>query len=459
MAAGPRRYSLSWLVTFYLAAALLLLSVVLGIALQRSVAQFLESALRDKAEALANQLAVVTLDAVLSRDYGTIERYVSALVGRQDVLFIQISRHDGAVLGRAGALAPDQPVVRHALTLLGRPQGEVAVQYDTTRVREVIFRITLALAAGVLVLTAAFFFLLRRALERSIIAPIRRLAAQVNPALAGEVRPIEGAPREVAELAETLDALQARISHHLQELEQAHRSHNEAIRRLCSDQRLATMGQMAAELAHEMNTPLSNILGYAQTALARAEDPELRRRLEVIAEHARRLTQIVRDMMSAVRPPAPVGGRVDLAALLESIARLAQPMLGRHDARIDIEAPPGAACWADVTMTEQILFNLLSNAVQAGAHRVAFRAFEAGNEVCVSVADDGTGIRESIRERLFEPFVTTKDRGEGTGLGLSISQRLAQEMGGRLELVASRPGHTEFRLRLPARAGAARESA
>lgn len=452
-----RPRTLSSLITFYVGGAMLVLIAALALALQQSVQQLLHNTLREKAEALAGQLATVTLDAALIRDYGTIERYVADLVGRQDLLFIEIRRNDGEILGRAGERVRGEPEVTRPIRLMREHLGDVVVQYDTRRLTMLAYQITAGAALAMVVLMAALFFTLRRLLNRSVIAPVRALAARVNPAQPVPIRPEPDAPVEVIELGETLNALQENIRVHIHELEQAHLAHNDAIRRLCGEQRLATVGQMAAELAHEMNTPLSNILGYAQTAIARTGDEELQRRLQVISEHARRLQRIVHDMLSAVRPPAPQGQPLDLSEVLASIARLVEPIVHKHWAGIEIVArgDGGSGAWADVSLIEQILFNLISNALHAGARRIRLVVEPpAGDSICLYIEDDGGGIPAAVQARLFEPFVTSKAAGQGSGLGLSISLRLAREMNGSLALVRSRPGETVFRLCLPRHAAA-----
>lgn len=435
---------------------MLLLIALLAVALQQSVHQFLHTALREKAEALAGQLATVSLDAALIRDYGTIERYVAELVGRQDLLFIEIRRNDGEILGRAGERIQGEPEVTRPIRLMREYLGDVRVQYDTRRLSLLVYQVTAGAAFVVVVLIAALFIVLRRLLDQSVIAPIGRLIARVHPAQTTPITPEPNAPLEIDELTVTFNALQARIREHIQELDQAHQARNDAIRRLCGEQRLATVGQLAVELAHEMNTPLSNILGYAQTALTRAHDEELRRRLEVISEHARRLQRIVRDMLSAVRPPVPQGQSLNIDEVLASIARLVEPIVRKHQAVIEIARGTSASgIWADVSLIEQILFNLISNALQAGAQRIRFEAgSSSGDSVCLVIQDDGGGIPTTIQARLFEPFITSKTAGEGTGLGLSISLRLAREMGGGLTLMHSQPGNTAFRLCLPCQASA-----
>jgi signal transduction histidine kinase len=112
---------------------------------------------------------------------------------------------------------------------------------------------------------------------------------------------------------------------------------------------------------------------------------------------------------------------------------------------LTVLAEGAVPCQADASRIEQILFNLVSNAVQAGARKVVLAARDEDRPV-LEVIDDGAGLPEWVRNHLFEPFVTTKPAGQGTGLGLAICQRLAREMGAELTLPESKPGHTVFRL-------------
>jgi signal transduction histidine kinase len=257
-------------------------------------------------------------------------------------------------------------------------------------------------------------------------------------------------PAEVADLAAAIGGLRERIGRHIAEAEEAAHIRNEALRRLCSEQRLAAVGQLAGEVAHELNTPLSNILGYAQSALPGATDPGLRESLMTIEAQARRAGQIVRDMLTAARAPAPSLQIVDLQALCAAFVRLVTPLARKQRAVIALEASGPVQVRADASRVEQILFNLVFNAVQAGAHEIHLIPV-AGEAPGLIVADDGPGLPEMVRERLFEPFVTTKPAGQGTGLGLAISQRLSREMGAELSLIES-PRGTRFQLSFPPRA-------
>ncbi|PIV88901.1 MAG: hypothetical protein COW48_03485 [Hydrogenophilales bacterium CG17_big_fil_post_rev_8_21_14_2_50_63_12] len=129
-------------------------------------------------------------------------------------------------------------------------------------------------------------------------------------------------------------------------------------------------------------------------------------------------------MLTAARAPAPSLQVVDLAALAAAFTRLVTPLARKQGCAIVLETREPLMVRTDATRVEQILFNLVFNAVQAGAREVRLAIADG-----LTMSDDGPGLPETVRARLFEPFITTKPAGQGTGLGLAISQRLAREMG------------------------------
>lgn len=431
--------SLNFWLTTYLGAAWLALLLGLGIALWQSVNQILERLLAERSRALATQLATVSADAVLLRDYGSLERSVQDLAIIGGVSHVEIRRADGVVLGRAGTRLPDVPLLQVPIAAAGEALGEVAVQYDTGPSRTAAWQLTALVAVGLGLFSVFAFWALRRLLVARLITPVRTLLAVEPHAVAG------GAPAEVLELGAALNDLQARLNAKISALDEAAQERNEALRRLCSEQRLATVGQMAGEVAHELNTPLSNILVYAQMAQTRCADDALRQDLETIVDQARRAAQIVRDMLNAARAPGPVSQELDLTALAEGFRRLFTPLASKQGVELAVRAEAAAPCQADASRIEQILFNLVSNAVQAGARKVVLAVRHEDTPV-LEVVDDGAGLPEWVRNHLFEPFVTTKPAGQGTGLGLAICQRLAREMGAELTLAESAQGRTVFRL-------------
>ncbi|MEW6589683.1 MAG: HAMP domain-containing sensor histidine kinase [Pseudomonadota bacterium] len=438
------RRSLAFRLTVILGGAWFVLFLALGGAIWHTTLRLVQEAQSDKARALATQLATISLDAVLLRDYGVLERYIADLSGA--VAYAEIRRADGQVLGRTGEQLTGVELLRVPMRAAGEEIGEVLAQYDPNPARRAAWQLAFLMALALAAFAALSFWALRRLLLGRLVAPVTALIEQTDPERPAQPMPAD-APAEVADLAAAINGLRERIGRHLAEAEEAAHVRNEALRRLCSEQRLAAVGQLAGEVAHELNTPLSNILGYAQSALPVADDPALRESLETIEAQARRAGQIVRDMLSAARAPAPSLQRVDLDAVCSAFVRLVTPLARKQEVGIVLEVSGPVHVRADASRVEQILFNLVSNAMQAGARDIRLRLRD-GDEPGITVSDDGPGLPESVRLRLFEPFVTTKPAGQGTGLGLAISQRLAREMGAELVLESSLRG-TCFRLSFP----------
>jgi len=430
-----KRRSLAFELTAYLGGAWLLLLLALGGLLWQSAQRFIEDAQADKARALAAQLATVSLDAVLLRDYGTLERYLADLAGAAGGLaHAEIRRADGQVLASTGQRLDQPEPLRASMRIRGggidEEIGEVLAQYDPRPARRAAWQLAGVLALALAVFAGLSFWALRRLLLDRLVAPVADLLEQADPERAAPPVP-PGAATEVAELAAAIANLRGRVDHHIAAAEEAAQSRNEALRRLCSEQRLAAVGQLAGEVAHELNTPLSNILGYAQSALPLAHEPSLRESLETIEAQARRAGQIVRDMLTAARAPAPSLHDADLSALAAGFVRLVTPLARKQGCAVTLAGDAPVTARADSARVEQILFNLVFNAVQAGAREIRLIA-SAAPTPGIAVIDDGPGLPETVRARLFEPFVTTKPAGQGTGLGLAISQRLAKEMGAEL---------------------------
>jgi CheY-like chemotaxis protein len=226
--------------------------------------------------------------------------------------------------------------------------------------------------------------------------------------------------------------------------------------------RLASMGVLAAGLAHEINNPLSAVicnldLAWEELAAAAPSDESAAQRLEPLEEAreaARRMRDIVRDVRMFSRVEAEVLEAVDVRRVMDSSLRIAKNEL--HDRALVVrdyqESPP---VLANESRLGQAFLNLVVNAAQAiapghacdNAIHVATRL--DGDRVVVTISDTGSGMAPEVLERLFTPFFTTKPSGEGTGLGLAITQRIIHGLHGDIG-VESEPGKgTAFRIALP----------
>ncbi len=220
---------------------------------------------------------------------------------------------------------------------------------------------------------------------------------------------------------------------------------------LVQSARLAAVGELAAGVAHELNNPLTGILGFAQLLLEDLPaDAPSRRDLEAIAAAAQRARGIVYNLLDFARQGSLWRQPADINRLLRQTLSLMRIHLERSGVLILEEYADGLGTPSvDAAQIEQVFLNLIRNAAQAmsGGGTLCLHTEQVGDEVAVSFSDTGPGISPEAQKRLFEPFFTTKP--EGVGLGLAVSAGIVQEHGGRIT-VESRPGHgSTFTVWLP----------
>jgi len=234
---------------------------------------------------------------------------------------------------------------------------------------------------------------------------------------------------------------------------------NRLEQQVLQSEKLAAMGQMMAGVAHELNNPLTAILAVSDMLRERTEDAAHRRQLELMHQQARRAADIVQDLLSFARPPAPRKGQVQLNDVLRRALHLHEYSLRRNNVAVDFLPEKGIPdVMGDANQLIQVFLNLVVNAEQAireiresGTIRVRMGRGAAGEPaVWASVQDDGPGIPPEILEKIFDPFFTTKRPGRGTGLGLSISMAIVREHGGSIEVQPAPGGGSVFMVTLPA---------
>jgi signal transduction histidine kinase len=310
-------------------------------------------------------------------------------------------------------------------------------------------------------------------LRRRVVAPLEELARGTRQVAAGDLRARiepEG-PAELAELAQAFNHMAESLEREREALDRAHES-------LSRSRRLASVGQLAAGVAHEVGNPVAAILGYAEVCQRDAGATERTRELSGrIADEALRIRALVREMLDLSRSDALALARAAPAQIVASVRqRLAdQTLLSgiEFETRAEDALPE---VQVDEARLAQVFVNLIENAAHAlrgnpaprivlsasRAHDAArparrasdrpgasFEGSRAPDAVAFEVTDNGPGIDPEHLPHVFDPFFTTKEPGEGTGLGLWNAHRIAELLGGKLD-VASQSGRTCFRLTLPA---------
>jgi len=330
----------------------------------------------------------------------------------------------------------------------GAPLGVAEIWRDLTYIDVYIgqtaWRLVLLAFTLQLLVAAALAIYAHRAISR----PARRLVDAMQRVTDGdlEVSVLEGGvpSGEFGDVARSFDDLARSLREARTALEQGRVDRDALVASLRRSERLATLGGVVAEVAHEVGTPLNVINGRARQLMEwTGDDAKAQAAAKVVHEQGTRIAGIFRRLLDLTRERRTQKARVDLLAVARSTASFLGPEFDA--AGVGLEVAPGvAAVSAESDQMQQVLVNLLSNALHASRRgdRVSVLADVDATAVTLRVQDQGTGVDPSVRDRLFEPFVTTKPPGEGTGLGLSIVRALVEQSGGRVVHRDTPPGST-----------------
>jgi len=224
--------------------------------------------------------------------------------------------------------------------------------------------------------------------------------------------------------------------------------------------RVSLLGEMTASLAHELNQPLAAIVNNATAAMeylkqGRLDAERLNDILTDVVEDGRRAYGVMRNVRSAIKKGSAIRGPINLNDVVRAVAHMVQPDATERFCKMEIslarDLPP---IHGDPTQIQQVLINLVSNALDAMRNTPPSRRtveiatnYNGDGTICVAVRDYGSGISESMRERLFEQFFTTKE--EGLGLGLAIVRSVVEAHGGSVAAENAEGGGARFHFRLP----------
>ncbi len=375
-------------------------------------------------------------------------------VGRRDVF----RRVDGRRLLLAYR-SVRTPARRAMLRLVADPrEGSQRLMRDARRAFW-----ALAAVECLLVLVAAWLFL-----TRAVTGPLCRLEAAARRVATGDLDgPVPvGGQGEVRRLAEAFATMQAKLRENRQvmqeqvrrlreqarDLEAKQRELQESWHRLLESEKLASVGRLAAGVAHEVGNPLTALLGYVELLSDPATTAEQRSEfLGRMEEELRRMDGIIRALLDFSRPERSELVPVHVRAVATRAAELVAAQKRFRAVEFRLRGAEEPVARAEANRLIQVFVNLFLNAADAmegrGCITVEFR--DAGESVEVLVLDEGPGIPPEVRDKVFDPFFTTKDVGRGAGLGLSVSRSLTEAMGGELSLCDSSTGEGAcFRLRL-----------
>jgi two-component system NtrC family sensor kinase len=320
--------------------------------------------------------------------------------------------------------------------------GVLDVTMSLDSVEQELRRSQAAIAVFALSAIVALSLIVGVLVQRLVAAPVARLVQATRRVAEGDLAGAipESGDDELGMLARSFNNMTRKLSETRQQLVQS--------------DKLASLGRLAAGVAHEINNPLTGVLTYASFLLKRTkEQPEIHDDLQVIVRETLRSREIVKNLLDFARQSVPNKTQTDLNEIIGRAAAVVQNQFTRKNITLSLEldgALPKAVL--DGNQMEQVIINLLVNAAdaigsQGGTIRIATSAAQAGS-VELRVIDTGCGIAKDQLEKIFEPFYTTKGQ-QGTGLGLAVSWGIVDNHGGTIAVESAVGVGTTFIVRIP----------
>lgn len=454
---------------------MLLAFVPLFIAVATYTRLTLQQVRESSAQSLGRAVAGHVAEARRTREPSDLSSLLDAEIGTEGVEALGVFDAQGlpvarsgdptAVLAIAGPFDPKKEAVFDVATSHGRavaiavpdPQGLVVavVRTDDQSAKAAPLVRLVGLYTGVValaLLTLAYF-----ALTRSIVRPLDDLSRAAERVALGARRldVPQGGPRELSELGRSLRTMTDKLisdeedlRKKITEVERATRRLKEAQDRLVRSERLASVGRLAAGLAHEIGNPIAALIGLEDLLIEGGLTPEEQKDFLLrMRKETERVNRILKDLLQFARPAAPsedgapTPGNVE-TAVHDTVALLG-PQKNLRDIELAVDVYPELP---DVTLSReqlvQVLLNLVMNAADAtgAGGKVVIRAKPSELGVRLEVEDNGPGVPAEVRDKLFEPFVSTKEPGKGTGLGLAVVRGLVEAASGTVNLGESTGG-------------------
>jgi two-component system NtrC family sensor kinase len=442
------------------------------------------------ARMLGRAIAAHVADASARGEPRAVNRALVGHAGWDGVDAICVFARDGARLACEGslldteAIRPPPAAAAESASLAHGPSGRslevvspsgemtvvtrVRVDGDTDRAAPLVRLVALYMVVFALALLVFAYF----ALTRLIVRPVDRLVAAADRVASGARTlqvPKSGA-RELAELSASVQAMaekliseEAALIMKVDELTETTTRLTQTQAQLVRSERMASVGRLAAGVAHEIGNPIAALMGMQDLILegdlARDQEKDF---VERMHRETVRIHTVVRDLLDFARPegpplaagapPAPANAH----AVLDDVLALVRPQRAFRAVDVTAECDGSLEVSLPAPRLTQVLLNMVLNAGAAiesarrDRGRVTVRAFAVeGGRVRIEVEDDGPGIALAVRDRLFEPFVTTKEVGEGTGLGLAVCRGLVESAGGEIGVDASYTRGARFYVVLP----------
>jgi two-component system NtrC family sensor kinase len=323
--------------------------------------------------------------------------------------------------------------------------GVLAERFDAVR------RQTVLTFAAVSVAGMALALVIASVLAGGILRPVRHLAEASRQIARGNlcarVETDPHAAEELVELAEAFNIMAKSIAERDERL-------TENARKMSESKKLATLGQLAAGIAHEINNPLGGIVMYSHMLREELQRPENRETVEKIAREADRCKKIVKGLLDFARQTKPERSEADINHVIDEVIGLLEHQTLFHGIKVERDFSTSAPLVnIDAAQMQEVFMNIIMNAAQAmsgrGTLTVVTRLADSRRAIEIEIRDTGPGIPPENVEKIFEPFFTTKEVGRGTGLGLSIAYGIVERHHGSIRVESEVGRGTAFFVKIP----------
>ncbi|OPL16849.1 MAG: hypothetical protein AVO39_00830 [delta proteobacterium MLS_D] len=447
----------------------------------RSMEYFVEQRLQEDVQLVARAIRLPVSYSLEKDRFGSVSQALQSVFRIGRVYGAYIYDADGKQIAAVGAVEPRKPQKDLVEVVEG---GERKGQYEKIEGRRVysyfvplfdsagkssgILQITrkesdfekyihvlrlwaaITLAAAGIFISAFVLFGFHRAAGQYFTKLIRSMA-RVRQGERDHRADPEG-PKEIADLARSLNEMLDSVNRYEREVAERRKQQEALENKLRQSEKMAAMGQLAAGVAHELGAPLSLIDGKAQRCLRDKEISEVHEKnFRDIRQQVQRMSEIVRQLLDFGKGAMREKRWTKAAQVAGSAVDIVKKEVG-NTIKIVTEGPePDPMIFVDPLRFEQALINLLRNAAQAENVTMVRLGWQSGpnREVIFTVEDNGSGIDQDIKSRIFEPFFSTRKNSANTGMGLSVVHGIIQEHEGAIEVVGTEMGGAGFRIELP----------
>lgn len=292
-------------------------------------------------------------------------------------------------------------------------------------------------------------------LSRVVVNPLKKLVKVAQSIGGGDLglrAPIDY-ENEIGTLAKAFNQMVERLTEKHNDLQRAIKELRDTQVELVSSEKLASVGRMAAGVAHEIGNPLTSILGHTEILYKRLKGEKFKDGeiildlVERTRKETERINRIIKDLLQFSKPPSYHGEDVDVNRLIQDSLNVVSVQERFQAIAVDLSLEDGLPLiQGNSDQLQQVLFNVLINAADAmpDGGSLSIRTEQEKQWVTISIKDSGEGIAPEDLGKIFDPFYTTKSPDKGTGLGLSISLRIIDELGGRIKVQSEKGKGTEF---------------